>query len=281
MSEYVNYNGQVLRKDKINISPDNRSFRYGDGCFETIRLCNGQIPLREFHFERLFSSLKLLKFKLPEYFTPQELPEQITALANKNGHNLSARIRLTIFRGDGGLYDLEDLTLNYIIQSFSLMPYGPTLNEKGLVIDFYKDAIKCCDYFSHIKSNNFLPYVMASIWAKENHLDDSLLLNAYGNVADATIANVFIVRNGQLQTPFIADGGINGVMRRYIIKCVKEEGMPFTETSLSPEDILKASEVFLTNAVQGIKWAKQVGKNNYDCGLAEVLHTKFIVPLFS
>jgi branched-subunit amino acid aminotransferase/4-amino-4-deoxychorismate lyase len=279
MSIYVNYNGQLLKEDAICISPNNRSFRFGDGCFETMRLFNGKIPLGSLHFDRLFASLELLKFRLPASFNRNALSKQIIELSGKNGHHSSARIRCTFFRGDGALYDVENLHVNYIIQSFSLNSAN-TLNENGLVADFYKDAVKCCDSFSHIKSNNFLPYVMAAIWTKENGLDDSLLLNQYGKVADATIANVFIVSNGQVQTPPFTDGGVNGVMRQYLVNCLMKDGMPFAETSLSPEDVLQASEVFLTNAVQGIRWVKQIGKSRYDCSIAAMLHEKYIKPLF-
>lgn len=279
MSIYVNYNGRLLKEDEVCISPNNRSFRFGDGCFETMRLVNGKIPLGSLHFDRLFSSLKLLKFELPASFNHEALTEQIVELAQENNHHFSARIRCTFFRGDGALYDVEDHTVNYIIQSFSLNLVN-TLNENGLKMDFYKDAVKCCDSFSHIKSNNFLPYVMAAIWTKENGLDDSLLLNQHGNVADATIANVFIVRNGQVQTSPVTDGGINGVMRRYLINCLTKEGMPFAETSLSPQNVLQAAEVFLTNAIQGIRWVKQVSKSTYGCNVAALLHEKFVKPLF-
>ncbi len=280
MTEYINVNGKVLSRDKISISPDNRSFRYGDGFFETMKFSGGKILLANYHFERLFASLETLEFDTLKPLTADIIYEQVTILALKNNHSL-ARVRMTFYRGDGGLYDDFSNKPNYLIQTWNLNPASNHLNENGLVVDFYKDARKTVDRFSSIKSNNFLPYVMGAIYAKKNRLNDCIIMNAYGHVADATIANVFTVNNGVIRTPPLTDGTVNGVMRRFIIRCIKEEGMPFLETSLSEEDILQASEIFLTNAIYGLRWVKQVGTSSYQNQLALFLHKKFLKPLFA
>src|SRR3954451_1914695 len=107
-SSLLNYNGKLYPSDKLLISANNRSFRYGDGFFETMKMLNGKIILRDYHFERLFSSLELLQFHNPDYFTSQYLEEEITTLATKNKHSKLARIRLMIFRGDDELYGEEN-----------------------------------------------------------------------------------------------------------------------------------------------------------------------------
>ncbi|HRI20160.1 MAG TPA: aminotransferase class IV [Panacibacter sp.] len=277
---FLNCNGKIYRADKLFISPNNRSFRYGDGCFETIKMMHGKMILEDFHFERLFSSLESLQFEPPAFFTPQYLKEQIAELAKKNYHEKLARIRLMIFRGNGGLYDAENHFPNYLIQSWALSPANNELNENGLVIDIYKDARKICDGFSHIKSNNYLSYAMAAFWAKKNKLNDALLLNPYDKIADATIANVFIVKDGIIQTPAVTEGCVGGIMRRYLLKSVRNENMPVEETSITVDALLQAQEIFLTNAAYGIKWVKQCGVNGYTNSTAELLHKKFIVPIF-
>ena len=277
--EYINDNGKLIKKENWQLSPDNRSFRYGDGFFETMHLINGKLILEAYHFERLFSSLEILKFTKPQHFTLQKLTQEIIEVAIKNNHK-HARVRLTIYRGDGGLYDEVNHAPNYLIQTWALNNSINTLNENGLIVDFYVDARKPCDNFSAIKSNNFLCYAMGALWAKQQKLNDCILLNAFDNVADATIANVFIVKDGTICTPLLTDGGINGVMRRHILKCIKDEGIPNKETSLTADDILQASEVFFTNAIYGIRWVKQVGKSHYQNQVAAFLHAKFVAPLF-
>ena len=278
-ANFLFYNGKISKADKLLISPDNRSFRYGDGFFETIKVVNGKIILADYHMERLFSSLDLLQFQHPNYFTPDYVKENILALTKKNHHDKLARVRLTVFRGEGGLYDVTNHFPNHLIQTWELNPVNTILNENGLVLGIYKDARKVCDHFSHLKSNNFLSYVMAALWAKENKLNDAILLNPYDRLADASIANVFIVKDGVIKTPALTEGAVNGVMRKHLLKSLREENMPVEETQLQVEDILQASELFLTNAIYGIRWAKQLGESGYTNQLSSLLHKKMIRPL--
>ena len=273
--KYFLYNGKLIASGKAVITADNRSFRFGDGCFETMKMIAGNIVLNNYHFERLFSSLALLKFETPGYFTAAALAEQIKKLALKNKHT-NARIRLTIFRGDGSLYEYENNIPNYIIQTWPLLTLASTFNKEGLATGVYKHARKTSDGFSHIKTNNFLPYAMAAIWAKENKLDDAIILNNYGRVAEATIANIFLVNDGKIKTPALTEGCIQGVMRRYLIECIKKENIPFEETAISTDTLLEANELFITNAVQGIKWISRCENNHYQSQLAGYLYNRFL-----
>jgi len=277
--ELLNYNGKLYSSDKLLISPNNRSFRYGDGFFETMKMANGRIILGDYHFERLFSSLELLQFEKQDYFTDKYLAQQITGLAKENGHLKLSKIRLMIFRSNGGLYDPENFFPNYIIQTSKYNTADNQLNENGFVVDIFKNSKKACDNYSHIKSNNYLPYALAALWAKKNNLNDALVLNAYSRIADATIANVFILKSGILKTPALTEGCINGVMRRYLLECMQAKGMQIEETSLSVDDVLTASEVFLTNSVYGIRWVKQCGRSEYNNLFAAELYKQFITPL--
>ena len=278
---YLNQNGRVIKEDKASISPNNRSFRYGDGCFETMKIVDNNILLANYHFERLFSSLQLLLFDVPNYLTADYLQAQILEVAKKNYHNKLARVRLTIYRGDGGLYDAISHFPNYIIQTWHLNPANNLLNENGLVTDIFTDAKKVCDNYSHVKSNNYLSYAMAALWAKKNQLNDAILLNPYNRIADATIANIFIIKNGIIKTPKLTEGCINGVMRRHLLQCFKDDNMPFEETEIEVEELLQAHEVFFTNGIYGIRWVKQLQENNYTNDLSSLLYKKFIKPLFS
>ena len=280
MSTLINHNGKLAAGSKMFISPDNRSFRYGDGCFETIKVVNGNILLGQYHFERLLSSLKVLHFKIPHFYSADYFTKQIIELLTKNGHSKNARIRITAYRGDGGIYDEVSFYPNFIIQSWPVNKTVNELNQNGLDIDFFREAQKSCDSFSSLKSNNYLPYLMGAIYAKENQLNDSLILNPYGRVSDATIANVFIVSNGTIRTPALTEGCVAGVMRRHLLKCFGENDMLCEETEITVEDVLSASEIFLTNAISGIKWVKKCADSQYSNSMAAQLHKQFIEPLF-
>ncbi len=236
--------------------------------------------LAELHMERLFSTLSLLKFQPPGYLTAEYIREQVESLLHKNGHNRLARLRITLYRGNGGLYELENFSPNLLIQSWELNPANNQLNENGLVLGMYTDARKVCDHFSSLKHNNFLPYSMAAIKAREEKWNDAVLLNPYDRIADATIANIFIVKDAIIQTPPLTEGPVNGVMRRYLLKWFREESMPVQETTLKPEDLLNASEIFLTNAIYGIRWVKQLETSSYANAVSAMLHKKILKPLF-
>ena len=101
--KYFCFNENIFKTGKAVLTADNRSFRFGDGFFETMKVIDENIPLSEYHFERLFTSLQLLKFEIPAYFTAAYLSDKIKNIVLKNNHAKLARIRLTIFRGDGNL----------------------------------------------------------------------------------------------------------------------------------------------------------------------------------
>lgn len=259
---YINLNGKIQPGDKPALLVSNRGYRYGDGLFETIKVINEKILLEQYHFERLFSGLLLLQFEIPKLFTREKLTEEIHYLCEKNECAQRARVRLSVFRGNGSLYD-EDKALQYVIECRPLDESADKLNENGLVIDIYRDAKKSCDVYSNLKSSSFLPYNMAALYAKENKLNDCLLLNASGHIADSTIANVFIIKDGVIITPALTEGCVNGVMRRYLIEKLKSMDYDLREEALAISSLEAADEVFLTNAIKGIRWVKQSGNKIY------------------
>lgn len=279
MTHFLNYNGKLYKEGELLISPNNRSFRYGDGCFETMKMVNSRIVLKTQHFERLFSSLTTLQFDIPKLLTADSLEQQITELTNKNRHTKLARVRLMFFRGDGGLYEIDNKP-NYLIQTWVMPDSYNSLNENGLVMDVYRDARKTCDNFSPIKNNNYLCYAMAALWAKQQKLNDAVVLNAFDRVADATIANIFIIKDGVIQTPALTEGCINGVSRRYLLQCLRQEGMPVQEMQLTINDINQAQEMFLTNAAYGMRWVQRCGNASYITRAVPMLYRSFFEPLY-
>ncbi len=273
MSSFINFNGEILPSNTNVLTADNRSFRYGDGLFETIKVADGRILLGSYHFERLLAGVRLLQFEEnAPLFTAEKLGQQVLELCKRNDHTAFARVRLVVFRGNGGLYDPIDHLPNFIIQSWSLDPGSSELNEEGLVIDVFPHGRKSCDAYANLKSNNYLLYVMAALYARQNQLNDCLVLNNYDRVADSTIANLFYCKQGQVYTPSLAEGCVAGVMRRYLIATLPGIGYPVQEKATTREDLESADEVFLTNALKGIKWVKSFGAATYGCRQITALH---------
>jgi branched-chain amino acid aminotransferase len=260
--EFVVINGNIVEKNKTGLSPNDHSYRYGDGLFETMKLINGNILLAEYHFERLFLGLDVLKFNIPALFTKQKIEKVIKELSKKNECERSARIRLSVSRGNGGLYDCDN-KFSYLIECWPLEQKD--INENGLIVGIFPDARKSIDVFSNLKSANYLSYVMAAIWAKENKLNDALVLNQHDRICDSTIANVFWIKDNNIFTPPLNEGCVAGVMRKKILElAILNSDFLIQETVLSQEILLQADEVFLTNAIAGIRWVKECRNKVYE-----------------
>jgi branched-chain amino acid aminotransferase len=194
MNQLVNINGKLTESNLPVLLADNHSYRYADGLFETIKVINGEIKLEQYHFDRLDKGLRELKFKKPVFFTTEKIKEEIIHLCRKNKCEDLARVRLSVSRGNGGVNDCDD-KFQYMIECWPLEESINKWNENGLIIDIFPDARKSIDKFSNLKTANYLPFVLAAIWAKENKLNDALLLNSKERICEATIANVFWVKD--------------------------------------------------------------------------------------
>ena len=275
MSFFFTYNDKFYPEATGVITPDNRSFRYGDGLFETVKVVNGVMQLRDYHFQRLFDGIKLLQFEIPPHFNPTYLETKIAALCKKNQHDTTARVRLTVFRGNGGQFDPSNLQPNYVIQSWPLDPVNE-LNSNGLVIDVYPDVEKPCDVFSNVKSNSFLPYTMAALHAKKIKVNDCVLLNTYKRICDTSIANIFIIKDGLVTTPPLSEGCIAGVTRRFLVDRMPHWGFNVAEQPLNISDLENADGVFLSNAIKGIRWVKEFGNKTYTNVFVKNIHEHFV-----
>ena len=276
--KHVSVNGKLLPGSEPVFLADNRSYRYGDGLFETMKMVDGKIRLADYHFERLFSALSLLKFEIPKLFTPEKLEQDILALCRKNGCEKLSRVRLSVSGGHGGLYD-ENRSLQYLVECWSLNQSVSQLNENGFVIDVYPDARKACDLFSNIKSASFLPYTMAALYAKENKLNDCLLLNVHDRICDSTIANVFWIKDATIFTPALSEGCVAGVMRRHLINELEAAGYIVKQTSAAIDDMENADEIFLTNAINAIRWVRQFRDKTYSKVKTIQIYDRFIKPI--
>jgi branched-chain amino acid aminotransferase len=256
------YNDKLYGADRAVISPGNRSLRYGDGLFETMKMIKGCIILKEFHFERLYNGLNVLQFDVPKILNRAFFEKKINELVSKNNDVSAARIRLMLFRGNGGIFDVQNNKPNYIIESFPINEVMK-LNENGLVVDVFPDARKSIDAFSNLKSNNYLPYAMAGLFAKKNKLNDCIILNSFERICDSVIANVFIIRDNKIYTPPLAEGCVAGTMRRWLLEKINHKTYRVIEKSLTVIDILEADELFLTNSIYHIRWVKSFRDKNY------------------
>jgi branched-chain amino acid aminotransferase len=259
---YINYNGKILDENEPIVVAQNRGLRYGDGIFETMKLTNGKLILGDEHFARLWKGMQQLHFDIPKLLSPEKFETEILQLAAKNKLT-AARIRLTIIRSDGGIYDAKNNTPNYIIEAITLPEDNGKLNSNGLQLCIFTDAKKSIDTFSNLKTNNYLPYFMGAMFAKKQHCNDALILNSEANICDSTIANVFYIKDEIIFTPALTQGCVAGVMRKFLIDKIRSLGFAVYETIVTKEDIVNADEVFLSNSIYNIRWVAGIENKIY------------------
>lgn len=269
----VNLNGTLV-PSQDNQWSNNRSFLYGDGVFETLKIADHKVLFLEDHYFRLMAGMRIVRMEIPMNFTMEFFEEQILTTSKANGCSASARVRITVYRNTGGYYLPETNEVSYSISviPLDLQPYS--FNVAPYEVDLYKDFCVSKQLLSTVKTTNKMIHVTGSIFAHENGLQNCLLLNDEKNVVEALQGNIFMFLGGKLITPPVADGCINGVMRKTIIALAKSANIEVNEISISPFDLQKADELFLTNVIKGIQPITKYRKKEYDTKIALQLTEK-------
>lgn len=267
----INFNGAIVSED-ANVLVQNRGFLYGDAVFETLKIVNNKIMFLEDHYFRLMSSMRIVRMEIPMNFTMEYLEEQILSLVKNNDLGNSARARITVYRNDGGYYLPQNNTVSFLINAASLEKTFYFLNEQQYEVDLYKDFYITRQLLSSIKTANRLINVTGSIYANENGLDNCILLNDSKNVVEALQGNIFMLTGNKLVTPPVSEGCLNGVMRKQILNLAKKiEGIEVAEEIISPFDLQKADELFITNVIKGIQPVTKYRKKEFAVEISKTL----------
>ncbi len=251
---YINFNGNIVDSSQPVFTAANRAFRYGDAVFETIRLMQGEILFFEKHLSRLSMSMKLLGMNPHDDLTFHNLYLSIRHLDQVNNLKGNGRIRLEVFRNDGGLYTPYSNDVSYVMETTPIVSKSYKLNENGLKIELYTDIKKPVSGLSNLKSSNALYYVMAGLYKNLLKTGDCLVLNTDNRIAEAISSNIFLVSKEVISTPSLSEACVAGVMRETVIEHLKKQGISVHEKGIAIEDLLAADEVFLTDVINGIRW---------------------------
>lgn len=263
MSAYVNNNGVLIPADSYSIRAGSRAYIYGDGLFESIRIVNGRPTNLENHLKRLSEGMKVLRMKAPDKFSLPFFEEEICNLCEQNGIDRGGRVRLSVDRKQGGFYMPHNNEAEYFIEANSLPNNRFIQNEAGYKIDQFEDMKKQINLLSAYKTKNGLIYIMAKLRAREQGLDDMLIQNDRMGIIEGGSANLFVVSNGVLYTPGLDSGCLGGTMRMQIINLALANNIKVYECNISPQNLLVADEVFLTNAIEGIIWVGSYRTKQY------------------
>lgn len=261
MTNYISLNGTPLPADQPIFTAGNKGIQYGDALFETMRVWKGRIILEQYHLDRLREGIRLLELDIP---TPiqNNCKEAVAALCHLNGHS-NARVRLTVFmNGDQPAFTVESWPLD--------TPY--IFNEPGLEIDIFPHAFKSIDHLSAAKTTNRLLYRLAARHEREGL--ECLVLNTQGTICDSTISNIFWLHGEDLYTTPLRHGCVDGIMRRHLLT-----SLPVSENILDEDVLMQADEVFLTNAIRGIRPVKNFRHRQYATARSRKIFKAFVEPL--
>lgn len=269
----INLNGKLHTDDQAVIHISNRGYAYGDSLFETIRVNQAKILFWEDHYFRLMASMRIMRMQIPMAFTPEFLEEEILRVIAENGLlDKSARVKLSVHRVSGGLYTPAINDVEYTIQTTELDSPFYIFNEKPQEVTLFRDHYIANDLLSTIKSNNKAINILAGIFAKDNDFDNALLLNTNKMVIEAINGNLFLVKGSVIKTPPTSDGCLKGILRTQLLRLLEKlEEYEVREESISPFELQKADEIFITNVITGIQPITKYKKKTYNKSVAKRL----------
>ena len=270
----INFNGTIVSHD-ASLLTNNRAFLYGDAVFETLKIVDSKVLFLEDHYFRLMSSMRVIRMEIPMNFTMEYFEELILELVIAKQMQTSARARITVFRNDGGYYLPKTNTVSFLVNAEPLLDPLYLLDQKEYVVDLYTDFYIPRQLLSSIKTTNKILNVTASIYADENGLDNCILLNDSKNVVEALQGNIFMLKGAKLVTPPVSEGCLNGIMRKQILSLARKmEKLEVVEEVISPFDLQKADELFITNVIKGIQPITRYRKKDFAIDLAAELTQK-------
>jgi len=270
----INFNGTIVSHD-ASLLTNNLAFLYGDAVFETLKIVDSKVLFLEDHYFRLMSSMRVIRMEIPMNFTMEYFEELILELVIAKQMQTSARARITVFRNDGGYYLPKTNTVSFLVNAEPLLDPLYLLDQKEYVVDLYTDFYIPRQLLSSIKTTNKILNVTASIYADENGLDNCILLNDSKNVVEALQGNIFMLKGAKLVTPPVSEGCLNGIMRKQILSLARKmEKLEVVEEVISPFDLQKADELFITNVIKGIQPITRYRKKDFAIDLAAELTQK-------
>ena len=269
----INYNGTLLGSEEEVMSVQNRAFRYGDAIFDTLKYTNQKLLFWEEHYLRLMAGMRILRMEIPMSFTLEFLENEVLNLLKNNDlEGSAARVRITVFRKEGGLYTPQRNDVEYVIEAQKMSSYFYELDESPYEVELFKDFWVQADLLSNVKHTNRLVNIVGGVFAKENDYQNCILLNNNKNVVGALNGNMFLVAGNTIKTPPLTDGCLNGVTRKILMKILnKSSDFEVLESSISPFELQKADELFITNSISGIQPITKYRKKEYTNMVAKKL----------
>jgi branched-chain amino acid aminotransferase len=238
--------GKYYNEQNAKISVFDHGLLYGDGIFEGIRAYNGRVFKLKEHIDRLFYSAKAILLEIP--MTHAQIMKAVVDTCRQNKIR-DGYIRLVVTRGVGtlGLNPNRCKKPSVIVIAGKIQLYPEEYYKNGLEIITVPTTRNLHSALNPaIKSLNYLNNILAKIEANNGGVEEAVMLNSEGYVAECTGDNIFIVKGNQLLTPPLSAGALYGITREVVMNLAKDSGMQVSEPNLTRYDLFNAEECFLT-----------------------------------
>lgn len=261
---YIFYNGEYLHGDKPFLGLPNRAFYYGDAIMEELHAYATEPQFLDAHLEKLVSAMDLLSMDVPEYFNIADLNLFISKLLRKNRLFGGAAVRITVFRNSSELFAPQRNDVSFAMDCRRLEQGFYALNSAGYVIDVYQESIRHVHPLSSIRNADPLLFIKAAQYCEKKKLDDCVFLNGNRRIVETVYSSIFLVKDQAVFTPSVHEGCIPGVMRKVMVDLCSMSGFRNNDQSrLSPEAMEEADEIFLADAVNGLRWVGAYRQKRY------------------
>jgi branched-chain amino acid aminotransferase len=250
----------------------NRAQAYGDGLFETMRVSQGKVLNPEEHYFRLLAGMRILRMPIPSHWNPDGWLADlaISGLDPLVDH----RVRLSVWRSGGLGYAPEIRSgVEWEVRTVPLDGVGYPNPVHRPELGIFQDHRKGAGILSNVKTSSAVLYVLAAGFAREQHVDEVLILNQENQVLEASKSNVLLVQGSDLITPPLSSGALRGVMREVVLGLAPQLGLQVREELFSPFALQSSDEVWLTNAIQGVAAVQKFRKTNFESTRAEAMQS--------
>ncbi|MFW9830756.1 MAG: branched-chain-amino-acid transaminase [Candidatus Thorarchaeota archaeon] len=251
--------GKFLPRQEAKISVFDHGLLYGDGIFEGIRVYDGVVFKLDAHLDRLYHCAKAILLNIP--MEREAMKAAVLETLQRNGYQ-DSYIRLLVTRGKGdlGVNPAKCPKASVIIINIQVEPmHGHGSKEQGITTIIASTRRQAPDSTSHeIKSLNYLNSILACLEANRQGVDDAIMLDQRGFVAEATGTTLVAIRNGELHAPPLTASILDSITRRFVLNMARELGFQVHEKDMTLFQLLMAEEVFLCGTMGEITSVRSI-----------------------
>lgn len=270
-------NNKLISTQDYSVTYNHRAFKYGDGVFETIKVSKSVPLFLKHHYSRLVLALSFFEFEIPEFWSYSFFVRHCLDLIKAN-NIIYGNLRIQVSRLGGGKYLPTSYGCDLLMEVEPTEQTTYQINSQANKLGVFTKMTKGLEESSNYKTLNSNVYIQAAIYKAQQQFNEVIVLNQQGRVADASAANVFIAINNLLIVPPSSEGGVDGVLRRVLVKLCKQNKIDLQVAPISQTDLKDASEIFVTNVIKGIQpiteFEGKKMKNSYSQKLIEFLKVK-------